>query len=186
MAETLAEKYAKIRQAALTSEGRDPVRLAREWMKLEGISMHGPEHHFLDGAAFLMAYVHAGGETDPEKALDELAERTLKMPGAMCGRWGICGAVASVGAALSVIHGTTPLSTDECYREHMAYTSSVIAEMAKIGGPRCCKHNAFLALSRGAAFVRKQDGVPMETNPIVCEFSAGNPQCLGARCPFHG
>ena len=26
--------------------------------------------------------------------------------------WGICGAVSSVGAALSIIDGTTPLSTD--------------------------------------------------------------------------
>ena len=100
---TLEEKYARIREDALAAVCCDPVRIAHEIMRRDYINMHGPEHHFLDGAAFLAAYRNAGGEIDLDKALDELAKRTVKMPGAMCGQWGICGSAASVGAALAVI-----------------------------------------------------------------------------------
>lgn len=69
-------------------------------MRNDFVNIHGPEHHFLDGAAFIMAYKNAGGQIDAEAFLAELAKRTIKMPGAMCGYWGICGSVASAGAAL--------------------------------------------------------------------------------------
>ena len=182
---TLEEKYARIREDALAAIGRDPVRIAYEIMRRDTISMHGPEHHFLDGAAFLAAYRNAGGEIDLDKALDELAKRTVKMPGAMCGQWGVCGSAASVGAALSIIHGTGPLSADEFYRDNMRFTSVVIAKMSEIGGARCCKRNAYLALSMGAAFVREKYGIPMETAPIVCDDFSRNRQCIGSCCPFH-
>ena len=182
---TLEEKYARIREDVLAAIGCDPVRIAHEIMRRDYINMHGPEHHFLDGAAFLAAYRNAGGEIDLDKALDELAKRTVKMPGAMCGQWGICGSAASVGAALSVIHGTGPLSTDEFYKDNMRFTSAAIAKMGEIGGARCCKRNAYLSLSMGATFVRGKYGIPMETAPIVCDDSARNGQCIGKRCPFH-
>ena len=38
--------------------------------------------------------------------IQEKAE-CLRMPGAMCGLWGICGAITSIGAALAIIDGTT-------------------------------------------------------------------------------
>ena len=182
---TLEEKYARIREDALAAIGCDPVHIAHEIMRRDTISMHGPEHHFLDGAAFLAAYRNAGGEVDLDKALDELAKRTVKMPGAMCGQWGICGSAASVGAALAVIHGTGPLSTDEFYKDNMRFTSAVIAKMGEIGGARCCKRNAYLSLSMGAAFVREKYGVSMEAAPIVCDDFSRNRQCIGERCPFH-
>ena len=182
---TLEEKYARIREDALAAIGCDPVHIAHEIMRRDTINMHGPEHHFLDGAAFLAAYCNAGGEIDLEKALDELAKRTVKMPGAMCGQWGVCGSAASVGAALSVIHGTGPLSTVEFYKVNMRFTSAAIAKMGEIGGARCCKRNAYLSLSMGAAFVRDKYGIPMGTAPIVCVDSARHGQCIGERCPFH-
>ena len=182
---TLEEKYARIREDALAAIGCDPVHIAHEIMRRDYINMHGPEHHFLDGAAFLAAYRNGGGEIDLDKALDELAKRTVKMPGAMCGQWGICGSAASVGAALAVIHGTGPLSTDEFYKDNMRLTSAVIAKMGEIGGARCCKRNAYLSLSISAAFVREKYGIPMETAPIVCDDFSRNRQCIGSCCPFH-
>ena len=176
---TLEQKYELIKQATLKATSKDPVEIAHAVTEKDFINIHGPEHHFLDGAAFLAAYRNAGGE------IDELAKRTIKMPGAMCGYWGICGSVASVGAALSVIHGTSPLSTDEYYKDNMEYTSSVISRMAEIGGARCCKRNAFLALSCAAAFVKSKYGIPMECAEIHCDFSPKNAQCLGNKCPFH-
>ena len=181
----MEERYVCIRGGALRAVGCDPVRIARELMALDCVQMHGPEHHFLDGAAFLAAYRNAGGPIELGQALDELAKRAAKMPGAMCGQWGICGSVASVGAALSVVHGTGPLSTDKFYADHMAYTAAVLARMSELGGARCCKRNAYLALTAGAAFVRERYGIPMEAAPIVCGDFSRNRQCIGARCPFH-
>ena len=182
---TLEQKYELIKQAALKATSKNPVEIAREIMRNDFVNIHGPEHHFLDGAAFIMAYRNADGEIDPIVCLDELAKRTIKMPGAMCGYWGICGSVASVGAALSVIHGTSPLSTDEFYKDNMRFTSAVIAKMAQIGGARCCKRNAFLSLSYGAQFVKERYGIEMEHDNIVCDFYPKNAQCLGTKCPFH-
>lgn len=52
-------------------------------MQKDFINIHGPEHHFLDGACFLVAYKNAGGNINIEEALNLLAERTIKMPGAL-------------------------------------------------------------------------------------------------------
>lgn len=182
---TMQEKYTLIQEEIVKIRSKNPVTIVREMMGRAFISLHGPEHHFLDGAAFLTAYKNAGGEIDLVACLDELARRAEKMPGAMCGYWGVCGSAASVGAALSVIHGTQPLSTDGYYKDNMEYTSAVLAKMSEIGGARCCKRNAFLSLSYAAEFVKEKYGVPMETAEIVCEFSPKNKQCLGEKCPFH-
>ncbi len=182
---TFEQKYRLIKQKVLEAYSKNPVEIAREIMKNDFVSIHGPEHHFLDGAAFIMAYRNAGGGIDPAICLEELAKRTIKMPGAMCGHWGVCGSVASVGAALSVIHGTGPLSTDKYYADNMKYTSAVISKMADIGGARCCKRNAFLSLSYGVQFVKDRYGIEMECDNIVCDFYPKNAQCLKNRCPFH-
>ena len=181
---TAEEKYNLIKQAVLSDTSKNPADIARTVMKKEFVGMHGSEHHFLDGAAFIAAYKNAGGKIDADVCLDELAARTAKMPGAMCGYWGICGAAASVGAALSVIHGTSPLSTDDFYKDHMEYTSTVIREMSKIGGARCCKRNAFICLTAGAAFVKNKYSIEMDASDIVCDFFPKNAQCIGKRCPF--
>ena len=181
----LKDKYALIRREVMKSDSKDPVEIARSVMDKDFVSMHGPEHHFLDGAAFLMAYFNAGGAIDRDICLNELENRTIKMPGAMCGYWGICGSVAAVGAALAIIHGTGPLSANEYYADNMKFTSSVIAKMAEIGGARCCKRNAFLSLSTGAAFVKEHYKIPMETDEIICTYYPLNAQCLGNKCPYH-
>lgn len=182
---TLDEKYDLIKQEMLKSKCKNPILIAQSVMREDFVNIHGPEHHFLDGAAFLAAYNNAGGNIDLAKCLNELEKRAKTMPGAMCGYWGICGSVASVGAALSIIHGTGPLSTGDYYKDNMEYTSRVISEMSKIGGARCCNRNAFLSLSAAASFVKKKYGIAMEVNKIICDFSPKNSQCLKSRCPFY-
>lgn len=182
---SLEEKYTLIKNDIVKIKSKNPISVVKEMMNKDFISIHGPEHHYLDGAAFLTAYKNSGGNINLNSCLEELEKRTYKMPGAMCGYWGICGSVASVAAALSVIHGTGPLSTDEYYKDHMEYASSVLAEMSKIGGARCCKRNAFLALSYAAKFINEKYGIKMETSNVECEFSSLNKQCIKKRCPFY-
>lgn len=182
---SLTEKYDLIQREIQLEQSKNPIEIVKKIMHKEYIQIHGPEHHFLDGAAFLVAFQNAGGKIHIEEALMKLKERTIKMPGAMCGLWGICGSSSSIGAALSIIHGTSPLSDDEFYKDHMQYTSCVIRKMSEIGGPRCCKRNAFLSLELAAEFVKEKYQVAMEIGDTKCEFTNWNHQCIKERCPFY-
>ena len=44
-------------------------------MHKDFVNMHGPEHHFLDGTAFLIAYKNAGGNININECLEELSRR---------------------------------------------------------------------------------------------------------------
>lgn len=179
------EKAEMIKAACLKETSSDPIAVAKHLMHLQGISMHGPEHHMLDGSAFLTAYKNAGGAVNLPEAFDELEERAALMPGATCGYWGICGSAASVGAALAILHGTGPLSDSEAYKDNMRLTSAALAKIGEIGGPRCCKRNAYLSITTAAEFVEKHYGVKMTIAPFTCEFSPINPTCLRNKCPFY-
>lgn len=180
------EKYLLIKNECLKYTGKNPAELIFNIMKKDYINIHGPEHHVLDGACFLTALHNAGTEFDLSAALDEMIERGSKMPGATCGQWGVCGSAASVGAALSIIHSTGPLSNDEYYSDNLRFASQALARIAEVGGPRCCKRNAFLTLLTAVEFAKEHYGVSLEKGNIVCGFSHKNKQCIGSKCPFFG
>ena len=181
----MEEKYRLICERCLAGKKTDPLALARAIMNDPTISMHGPEHHLLDGACLLTALHNAGLVFDLGNALDELARRSRKMPGATCGQWGVCGAAASVGAALSVLRGIGPLSDSPYYKDNMHCVSAILNRIADVGGPRCCKRNAFIALETAADFLRETYGIDLPCTPVPCAFSHANAQCIGERCPYH-
>lgn len=45
-------KISAIRDALLKENGNDPAEIAMNVMKSDFVSIHGPEHHFLDGAVY--------------------------------------------------------------------------------------------------------------------------------------
>ena len=153
---TLQDKFSLIKSDIVKFTMKNPVTIVKEMMYKEYINMHGPEHHFLDGAAFATAMKNAGGKFNLDECLTELENRAIKMPGAMCAYWGVCGSTASVAAVLSIIHKTSPLSTDEYYKDNMEFVSALLSQMSKIGGARWCKRNAFLSLSYGVKFVKEK------------------------------
>ncbi len=181
----MQERYAKIKAALIEEKGVDPIRILKNIASKDFVSLHGPEHHFLDGGALLAALHNAGMDFDLPLLLDRLSERSTKMPGAMCGHWGVCGSVASIGAVFALLEGTGPLSKDEAYSDHLSFTSNCLARMAKIGGPRCCKRNAFLVLEEAVAHVKSRFGIDLKIEePIVCHYSPKNPDCKKRACPF--
>lgn len=182
---TIEEKYKLINNEIVKLKSKNPIEIVKNIMNKDFINIHGPEHHYLDGASFLVAYYNTVSNIDLNKTLEKLAERTIKMPGAMCGYWGVCGSTTSVGAALSIIHEVTPLSASDYYKDNMEYTSLVINEMSKIGGPRCCKRNAFLSLSIAVKFLKDKYNIIMDLDDITCEYNSKNQQCIGLKCPFH-
>lgn len=182
---TIEEKADLIIRDIKNETGINPVRIFKRMAKKEYINIHGPEHHILDGASILVAYYNAGGKIELEDSLNALLNEGLRMPGAMCGKWGICAAITSIGAALSIIDGTGPLSTDGTWGSHMAFTSSAVSELGEINGPRCCKRDAMIAFKHGVEYINNHYDYKLEYEAQNCEFSVLNQQCIKERCPFY-
>ena len=181
---SLSERVELIIAECEKSKSCDPYEIFRAVAQCDFVRMHGPEHHVLDGACVLTAFHNAGGSIDLDAALHKLMHEGLRMPGAVCGVWGVCGAVMSIGAALAIIDGTGPLSADD-WGSHMEYTSAALAGLAKTGGPRCCKRDAFLAMEEAVGYINKRYGITLEMRSVRCDFSPRNAQCIGERCPYH-
>lgn len=175
----------KIVEACMEEKSKNPIEIFKNIAKSDFVRIHGPEHHILDGAAILTAFYNAGGEIDLQTSLQELMKRGLQMPGATCGMWGVCGAVSSMGAALSIIDGTGPLSTDSSWGKHMEFTSKALHSLSQVGGPRCCKRDAFLSFQKAIEHINENYDVEMESGSIECDFSDKNEQCIKERCPFY-
>ena len=61
---TINEKAELILNDIKREEGTNPIRIFKNIAKKEYLSIHGPEHHILDGASLLVAYKNAGGSID--------------------------------------------------------------------------------------------------------------------------
>ena len=181
----MEERAAKIVEACLKETSKNPIEIFRNITQMDFVRMHGPEHHILDGSALLTAFYNAGGNIDLRRALDKLMSMGLQMPVGICGMWGVCGAVTSIGAALSIISKANPDIIAEPWGTNMECTSRAVASLGKIGGPRCCKRNGYLAFKEAIEFVNKYYDVKLEDQEIKCIHSHINMQCIKERCPFY-
>ncbi len=176
-----------IYDSCLNSEKKaDPISLARSIMEKPEINLHGPEHHVLVGAVLLTAAIHSGSALDLAETLDEILERGKALPPAICGLWGCCGAAVSNGVFLSILLKATPYSKDE-RRSAQTLTAESLMEIAKFGGPRCCKRESFTAILHATEFVRVNHGIQMTVpNHLTCPFSERNKStCIGIQCPYN-
>ena len=168
---------------SLNTESKDPVEIIRIMMAEPFCHMHGPEHHVMVGSALLTAYKNAGGDINLEDALMEMQSRGKSIPGGACGFWGACGAGISTGMFVSIITKASPL-TQESWGLSNLMTSKALGEIGKIGGPRCCKRDSYLAILSAIDFVKEHFRIEMEKNKVTCIHSGINNQCIGNRCPF--
>ena len=167
----------------LNTYSKDPIGIIRMMMAAPFCHMHGPEHHVMVGSALLTAYKNAGGDINLKEALIEIQSRGKSVPGGACGFWGACGAGISTGMFVSVITKASPL-TQESWGLSNMMTSKALGEIGKIGGPRCCKRDSYLAILSAVDFVKEHFGIEMEKIKVTCIHSGINNQCIGNRCPF--
>ncbi len=167
----------------LAENSKNPIEIIKKLMALTFCHMHGPEHHIMVGAALLTAYKNAGGNIDLSKTLLEMQSRGKKVPGGACGFWGACGAGISAGMFISIVTGSTPLS-NEAWGLSNKMTSAALGAIGEVGGPRCCKRNSYLAITKAVEFVKENFDIEMEIGEIRCIHSAQNNQCIDVRCPF--
>ena len=168
----------------LKSEATDPFILEKELMKLPGVLMHGPEHHLLTTAALLTAYANKKDHTDLAALLEIANSRTLEVPGAACGYWGVCGAAIGAGIFISILTETGPLSTDT-WKTTGQLTARCADVISAQGGPRCCKRDSFLALREAIRYSNEIfDTAFPEPDDMTCEFYVNNRECKGTACEF--
>lgn len=168
-------------------EGRGVMDVADSVMNDENFPMHNFAHHYLVPAV-LLADVCAKNEVSPEefrKKLDEAMKRAHNVLPAFCGFYGACGAAVGCGIFMSVYTGTTPLSKETWGLCNCA-TAGALSEMAKIGGPRCCKRNTFAALLFMKKYIASHLGTVISMPEAVrCAYRKFNNECLGEACPFY-
>jgi len=169
----------------LSETSRDPIAILEKMMSMPFCHMHGPEHHVMVGAALLTAYKNAGGDLDLPKALQEMYSRGKAVPGGACGFWGACGAGVSAGQFVAIATASTPLAVEPWGLSNQM-TAKALASIGKVGGPRCCKRDSYLAILAAIHFAAEHLNVHMEKSMPVCTRSRQNNQCIGKRCPFVG
>ena len=67
----------------------------------------------------------------------------------------------------------------------MHFTSAALGRLADVGGPRCCKRDAFLSLDEAVEYINVNYEVCLEKSEVKCTYSMQNEQCIRQRCPFY-
>lgn len=165
------------------SRERDPIALYLAACALEGVHLHGPEHHCIVPCALLTAFRNCGGAIDLEKSLAEAWRRGQKISGGSCGFLGVCGAAAGAGIFASIVIGATPLKEKE-WAIPQRLTARCLDAIAAVGGPRCCKRTGRIAIETAAAFAETELGVKMPLSRPPCTYCGRNRECIRDRCPF--
>ena len=99
--------------------------------------------------------------------------------------WGSCGAGIGTGMFVSIITEATPLSVEEWGNANLA-TSKSLYDIAKNGGPRCCKRNTLLSIMSAIDTAKDITGIQMEKpGSIKCSFFIKNPTCKKEKCPYY-
>lgn len=167
------------------SESINPIAMATAIMHRRGIKMHGPEHHFLVPAVLITAYYNKTGQRGLiNNKLKIARERAKMVPGGSCGFCGNCGAAVGTGIFMSIVLNSSPLAKEE-WRLSNLMTAEALFEVARMGGPRCCKRDTWLAIKAAIRFVKEHLNVTLESSDIHCSFFGKNKECLQTDCAFY-
>ena len=162
---------------------KDAVSLLLQVLSLDGVHLHGPEHHSIVPCVLVTAFHNCGGMIDFQSSLTEAWKRGRKIPGGACGFLGICGAASGAGIFASIVSGATPLTGKE-WAVPQRLTAICLDALSEIGGPRCCKRASRIAIECAAAFSAEEFGIPMPVSKPSCAYWAWNSECIRQRCPF--
>jgi len=173
-------------------EERDPIlmyeaiieELRKRWVASEQLPFHGPWHHGLV-AGILITSLRNNGYNFSEEHIKEALKRGLMSPAGGCGFFGICGAGAGLGVAMSMVGKSTPFH-DEERTKALETSSEAIRRIAKLGGPRCCTLSTYTTLNLAVMELKKMDyELPKSKVAGRCKSHQLNNQCHGRKCPYY-
>ncbi len=167
--------------------GLNAIELAESIMDLSKIKIHGPEHHLLVPAVMLAIWCNAKNISKEIKSelLNEARNRALKIQDGICATHGACGGSIGVGIFFSLI-----LQVNELDKENYGYinraTANTLANIAKYGGPRCCKRSTYLAILQTRNQLVEDFGLNLPIpNKIQCQYVEKNLECTKSECLFY-
>ena len=164
--------------------GTDPIATFIAFRQSREFPMHGPEHHPLVAAAFLVAYHNRYGEPSWPALLEACQNAALQLPGGTCGFWGACSAGLAVGMAYCAILDSSPTNSQPRAAAHRV-VARILERMSQSTGPRCCRRESLLALQVGCEL--SEELLPHSLTAdhrVICEQASANEECGGASCPF--
>ena len=151
-----------------------PEDILEELLTLPDLPMHGPEHHAMAGLSLLLACDRAGIEL-PGNYIEETIRRSMQIPGGTCGYHGACGGAISLGVAVSVITGATPLTG---LARGMAHRATALALMnCGDDEARCCKRAIRKTVSTGREFFAGELGIELPRQE-------SDQYCAKSHCPY--
>lgn len=170
-----------------STEDKSPIQLADEIMAVEGFPMHSPIHHFLVPAVLLSVCRKAQGcgAEALKRDLQLALERSKNVIGGFCGFYGTCGAAVGLGIFWCIMTDCSPLSHTD-WSHGNAATGQALTEIARYGGPRCCKRCTNLTLFSSYRRILAVLGIHLvAASGHVCRYSQRNNECLKEECPFY-
>jgi len=145
--------------------------------------MHGPEHHALVPAAFLIAYRSCGGEVSPSAFENALSEGA-KLPGGTCAYWGGCAAALGIGMAYSAILKASPVKS-RGRQVAQTIVTRVLQRLSGFRAARCCRRESLIALQLAAECSSEFLPTTVPTGyPATCDQASWNRECIRELCPF--
>lgn len=163
------------------------IELADALMKLDGLPVHCPYHHFLVPAAILTsAHMYACSNIESLAAdLRKAGARSGDIPGGICGLCGNCGAATGAGIFASIWQKTTSMSKSG-WAVCNELTARSLSEIASVEGPRCCKRVSYLSLRAAVPAINELLDVYVgEATEIKCSFHTKSRECRKGACPFY-
>ncbi len=158
-------------------------QLREIWTASEELPFHGPWHHGIVPAVLIQALKNNDYDFI-EKDVKEAFMRGLKIPAGGCGFCGTCGGGSGVGIVASIVQKATPFHDKE-RSEGFEAALSAQKQIGKLGGPRCCRLSAYVAIDQGIKYLAKKNySLPEQKMIGRCNVYELNAQCHGKRCPY--
>lgn len=145
----------------------------------------GPVHHYLVGAALITCARESNKGALLDERLHALEKQAVQIPGAVCAKWGICGAALSCGIAYSILAETSPVKA-KGWSEGQQITAAISQQIAHAGAPRCCKRDSRIAIHEASKLFNQAFGLGLDTSQDVlkCDLIETNNVCIQEQCPF--
>ncbi len=185
VSEEISEQQMRLINICIENACDDPVKLFRLMYRSDDVPINGPIHHTIVPLALITAYWYVVGDFNLKSYLEEASKRACEVPEATCGYWGCCGSSIGTGIFYSIITKTGPLSRGKRWGNGNRFTSDALLEVAKVGGPRCCKRNSVLSIQSACETLKKYDNVELKPSEFSCTFMSDNKECIGIKCPFY-
>lgn len=171
-----------IESLCLESTETDMLEMLKRLRRHPIVRVNGTEHHALVPGIIIAAYRNNGGLIDSD-LLSIAVQRGSTIMGGSCAYTGICGSVAGVGIAFSLLLQADPYKAKERQTVQLLM-QQVIGAVASNQAPRCCQRESWVSLKKAAELSRQYLPIELIADAVIgCQQLHLNEECIGRECP---